>query len=157
MYYFLRGLTCVPVIDTHMHQKYQDYYLDTIGSSWTADLRPASPSALFLRVPQAEPCRRPDNGSYPLSAGVLSQVYIWVPPTSTNNLPSQNVLGYLTRSKWISTKQQTQKTKQQEELSWEDGVSLKKDCGASCPMIMWPLVQISTQKASKPKNHRPTY
>ena len=48
---------------------------------WTTDLQPASLSAFFLRVPQAEPCRRPDNGSYPLSTGVLAQVHIWVPPT----------------------------------------------------------------------------
>ena len=78
---FLRGLMCVPVIGTHTHQRYQDYYLDTIGSLWTTDLQPASLSAFFLRVPQAEPCRRPDNGSYLRSTGVLAQVHIWVPPT----------------------------------------------------------------------------
>ena len=47
----------------------------------TADPRPASPSTLFLRVPQAEPYRSTDNGSYPLSTGVQTQVHIWVPPT----------------------------------------------------------------------------
>ena len=41
---FLRGLPCVPVIGTHTHQRYRDYYLDTIWSSWTSDPRPASPS-----------------------------------------------------------------------------------------------------------------
>ena len=47
----------------------------------TADPLPASPSVLLLRVPQAEPCIRRDNGSYPLSTEVQTQVHIWVPPT----------------------------------------------------------------------------
>ena len=79
---FLRGLACIPVIGTHTHQRYQD----TIESSWTADPRPASLFALFLRVPQAEPCRRQDNGSYPLSTGVQTQVHIWVPPTHNTKI-----------------------------------------------------------------------
>ena len=75
-----------------MHQRYQD----TIGSSWTADPRPASLFALFLRVPQAEPFRRQDNGSYPLSAEVQTQVHIWVPPTViivTNDTNNKHVKG----------------------------------------------------------------
>ena len=36
-----------------------------------------------MRVPRVEPFRRLDNGSYPLSTGVQTQVHIWVPPTVT--------------------------------------------------------------------------
>ena len=101
--YALWGLTCVPVIGTHPHQKYQDYYLDTIGSSWTADPQPASTSALFLRFPQAEPCRSPDNGSYPLSTGVQTQVHIWVPPTFHKSGSKRQVSypsHWMQRTKW---------------------------------------------------------
>ena len=60
----------------------------------TADPRPASPSALFLRVPQAEPCRSPDNGSYPFSTGVQTQVHIWVPPTTPVRNETRNTYSF---------------------------------------------------------------
>ena len=81
-----RGFTCVPIIGTHTYQQYQDCHLDTIGSSWTNYRHEPLPSrsSWFSRVHQVGPCRRPENGHYPLSNGVRNPAHIWALPTLCN-------------------------------------------------------------------------
>ena len=59
----LRRFTCVSIIDTHAYEPLP---------SW---------SSCFLRVLQVGPCRRPDNGHYPLSNGVRNHVHNLAIPT----------------------------------------------------------------------------
>ena len=61
----LWGLTCVFIIDTYAYKP------------------SPSQSFWFLIVIQVGPCRRPDNGHYPLSKRVQKPVYTWDIPEIT--------------------------------------------------------------------------